>query len=112
MVIETKAGLALSDESGKTTTSSSRSGNAKLEDTLRHKFGQYLARAAVLQSIHTHRRAVFRKSLGEVVEDKEPLALNLAIHASAAFPQQIQKLVGIAYDERQDDIADWAKRAQ
>jgi hypothetical protein len=111
-VIETKAGLALSDEGGETTTSSSRGGNAKLEDTLRHKFGQYLAHAGVLQSIHANRRAVFRKSMGEVAEDKEPLALNLAIHASAAFPQQIQKLVGTAYDELQAGVDDWAKWAQ
>jgi hypothetical protein len=111
-VIETKAGLALSDESGETTSTSSRGGNVKLQDTLRHKFGQYLAHAAVLQLIHANRRAVFRKSMGEVVEDKEPLALNLATHASAAFPQQIQELVGTAYNELQAGVADWAKRAQ
>jgi hypothetical protein len=111
-VIEKKAGLALSDESGATTTSSSRGGNAKLEDTLKYKFGQYLAHATVLQSIHANRRAVFRKRMGEGVEDKEPFAPDLAIHRSAAFPQQIQKLVGTAYDELQADVANWAKRAQ
>jgi hypothetical protein len=110
-VIETKAGLALNETGDEAVAGQAASGATRLQDTLRHKFGQYLAHAAVLQCIHANRRAVFRRAIGEPVE-MEPLALNLATHVSAAFPQQIQRLVGTAYNELQRDVAAWAQRAQ
>lgn len=108
-VIETKAGLALSEESGET-LSTTGGDKSRLEDSLRHKFGQFLAHAAVLQSIHANRRAVYRKSIGEEVNN-EPLALNLVTHRSAAFPQDIQRMVGTAYTALQRSIAQWEVRA-
>jgi hypothetical protein len=110
-VIETKAGLALSETGDELAAGGSAIRTVQIQDTLRHKFGQYLAHAAVLQCIHANRRAMFRRGFGETV-DKEPLALNLATHVSAAFPQQIQKLVGTAYDKLQRDVAAWAQRAK
>ena len=128
-VIETKAGLALTEESG---PSSSGGPEVKVEDTLRHKFGQYLAHAAVLQAIHGNRRAAYAMSISkrarseappgslralypkEVVEniDNQAIAINLATHESAAFPQDIQKLVGIAYDTLQLKVAQWEEKSR
>lgn len=111
-VIETKAGLAVSEAEGGAISGQSSIASTSLQDTLRHKFGQYLAHAAVLQCIHANRRAAFLKKIGSSVGEDGPPALNLATHVSAAFPEQIQRLVGTAYNELQRDVAAWAQRAQ
>ena len=129
-VISTKAGLALSDAdeakaSGQVATVQGTSGagvrTPKSAETLRHKFGQYLAHAAVLQLVHANRRWKFSKKLeaeidpgkvSERVPEKEPFAPALATHESAAFPQHIQRLVSDAHLALQLDIASWANRAK
>lgn len=108
-VIEAKAGMAISEEqnAGGVVAGATKSG---VQGALGQKFGQYLAHAAVLASIHANRRAAFRASLGEKV-DGAPLALNLATHRSAAFPQDIQKLIGTDYKSLQDYVSNWERSA-
>jgi hypothetical protein len=108
--ISEKAGLALGDEASEVGGVGGRDDQVKLKNTLRHKFGEYLAHAAVLKAVHENRRSRYLKSIGETQE--EPPALVLKVHKSAAFPNEIQQLVGRAYMQLQASVSSWADRAK